>query len=75
MSTSDTHHIPVKVGFTTMFVKNNSSALLQSLSEDELIAIVYALNERSERVSADYSIFLGLVADKLASLTDHDFTE
>lgn len=71
MSTPDTSFIPVKVGPISLFVQTNSSALLDHISEDELIAIVYALRERSERVPADYANFLGIVAGKLETLTDH----
>lgn len=75
MSIPDTSFIPVKVGPISLFIQTNSSALLDHISEDELIAIVYALRERSERVPADYANFLGIVAGKLETLTNHPFDD
>lgn len=67
--------VSVKVGFTTMLVKKLDAKPSDILSEDEILAIVYALRDRKENVSGDYAFFLSLMISKFASLTDHDFTE
>ena len=59
-----------------MFVQNVRGNASDFFSNDEVIAIVYALRERSERLSAEvwsvgYANFLSVMAMKMASLTDH----
>lgn len=62
-----------------MTVKNSGEGVFDHFSEDELLAIGFALAERHKNllakdfVDAGYADFVDLVRMKIASLVDYDF--
>ncbi len=64
-----------------MTVKNSGEGVFDHFSEDELLAIGYALVERRKSVlardyvDAGYADFLDLVRMKISSLVDFDFEQ
>jgi hypothetical protein len=60
-----------------MYVSNASPALFDHFTDDEVLAIRFALRDRADLLrldatSAKYANFLDIIGEKLASLQDLD---